>query len=365
MNDFSESILPLCIGLVVSLALTFTGLAWTEPALTAGPRLDREASDKMLTIDPVVEQRRRLELGDDVPKRATVAWLGAEAYQDLVAPKSTVDQAPSQEQVDPVEDAPMRVDATPPAPPVNDAPPRPKAPTPPESIATPELAPTAQPTPAPPVPSVSPLPALPEPAPQADALAAATPDLKPLRRDPVDAPNIDAQPAPDPTPDATPRPDPEPVEPTPTVDQPEPSPADTPAPPQPVTPPAAEPTEQAAPTASPDEDRESEAAQQRDDRPQQVQPGRVFVSRGIKIETAHPRFDAVTLSSALPTNPLVRIRFGTDGRVMRATIVESTGFQDVDGPLLASLYKWKATGEELTKRDEPFEIEMRVLFNAR
>jgi len=352
VSDHGETILPLSIGLVLAVVLTLTGLAWTEPALTltrddADDWLDRAERVKQLQADPVMEQRRRIRLGADAPVRPTIAWLGAQAYDDLMARRADTDQAPSQQEATPVEDAPMRTDASEPLP-------EPTQPT--EQVApNPEPKPQPQPAPAPPLPTVAPIPLADRDAPSPDALAALTPDDQPEPRDPVEAKPVEQEPPPEPQPEATPTPTPTP--------QPQPAVEPTP-PPSPSTPPATPTDEESAPTSSPDENRESDAAQQRPDEPQKVRPGRVVVQQGIKIETAHPRFGIATLYSALPTDPLVRVVFSPQGQVIRAEIVESTGFSDVDGPILASLYKWKATGAELEKLNEPFDVEIRMRFGS-
>jgi hypothetical protein len=93
-----------------------------------------------------------------------------------------------------------------------------------------------------------------------------------------------------------------------------------------------------------------------------VQPGRVLVSSGVEIKTAVPRFSTVARYSALPTNPLVSVAFDPEsGRVVEAEILRSSGYPNVDAPILASLYRWRARGERLREHEGPMKIRLRLL----
>lgn len=83
--------------------------------------------------------------------------------------------------------------------------------------------------------------------------------------------------------------------------------------------------------------------------------GGVLVGKGIEIQTRIPRFSAVTQASIWPkANPIVEITFATDGVVITATIVRSSGYAGIDSPILTSVYHWKAKGELLKKVGRPF-----------
>jgi len=103
-----------------------------------------------------------------------------------------------------------------------------------------------------------------------------------------------------------------------------------------------------------------------------VRPGKVLARKGLNIRTSHPRFTATTLALTQPRNPLVRITFGRNGKVQKAEFVEghSTGYPDVDKPLLDSLHRWVARGEQLAKipvgpPEAGLTMEFRILFDAR
>jgi hypothetical protein len=114
------------------------------------------------------------------------------------------------------------------------------------------------------------------------------------------------------------------------------------------------------PTAAPRDDRESPPTI-RDGDALEVNPGSVITGRGIEIKTVRPRFSIVSLLSAAPRSPKVKVTFSKEGAVTEAVIVKSSGYADIDGSILASLYKWRAAGEELEKRGKPFTIELKIL----
>jgi len=87
----------------------------------------------------------------------------------------------------------------------------------------------------------------------------------------------------------------------------------------------------------------------------EIKPGKVLAGKGLQIRTVRPEWAVATRLSASPRNPVVKITFGRSGRVIRASFVEgqSTGEREVDGPLLAALYRWTAKGEQLSALPQP------------
>ena len=79
--------------------------------------------------------------------------------------------------------------------------------------------------------------------------------------------------------------------------------------------------------------------------------GKVAAAKGLKIRTVAPEFATTTLLTARPRNPRVLITFSKSGKVSKAEFVPgmSTGFIDVDQPLLNAIYRWTAQGEPLAK----------------
>lgn len=82
-----------------------------------------------------------------------------------------------------------------------------------------------------------------------------------------------------------------------------------------------------------------------------VVPGRPAAAKGLRIQTSRPQWSMATKLTARPRNPAIRIVFGPTGRVTKADFVlgKSTGYPDVDQPLLNAIYRWTARGEAIDK----------------
>lgn len=78
-------------------------------------------------------------------------------------------------------------------------------------------------------------------------------------------------------------------------------------------------------------------------------PGMPLAHEGIRIRPKLPRYTMTTRALSRPNNPLVVIKFNRAGKVVKAEFAagRTTGSPDWDGPLLASLYEWTATGKKL------------------
>lgn len=126
---------------------------------------------------------------------------------------------------------------------------------------------------------------------------------------------------------------------------------------QTTTPASAQPQD-ARPTAAPRTQSESPPASP--DATVEARPGQVLTAAGIEVRTATPQFSLVTRITALPSNPLVRVTFNSQGEVIEAKFLKSTGYDNVDSPILSSLYKWKATGKKLEERGKGFSIIVRL-----
>lgn len=106
-----------------------------------------------------------------------------------------------------------------------------------------------------------------------------------------------------------------------------------------------------------------------------VAPGRVLAAQGLEIRTRRPQWTRLTLMTRRPANPVVQITFGRDGRVRRAGFLSdgehvfSTGFDDVDEPLLNAVFRWTASGAALERLpqgapDAVVTILVRVILNG-
>ncbi len=180
-------------------------------------------------------------------------------------------------------------------------------------------------------------------------------------------PGADPMPAGDPN-----RPDPAPPSPTPAetdtpAEQPTPSPQESPqreTPPTPPSPPPAAPKEgdpapaapgpprDAPPKAGDAAEKESDAFSAIDVPPELWKLGKPLAMKGLEIRTRRPTLPLLTQLTTRPRDPVVELRFHRNGRVVQAQLLSSTGFPQVDGPILDALYAWTAKGEVLSSLDE-------------
>lgn len=292
------------------------------------------------------EEPTNPQLGkDDVPTRLTVAWISHEAFEALQAPEGRTVQPVIQSSVEPTPDAPLRPSESPAA-----APPAEPAPPATATVQTQETTekqvetasadpPEAQA--AEPVSDVVEAPAspLPEPAAGLAMTAAAEEESSPA------------------TPDNSEQPEPtepqEPEEEAPAQEDAEPS--------QPSAPPAGDMPEE--PTSAPKDEADADPS---DLVPVRVmKPGAVEVSEGLQVMPARPDFAVTALLTTIPNNPVVRITFGTDGVVIDAELVTSAGSVTFDAPIRASLFRWKAKGEQLGKWTEPHTFRFTIYLTDR
>jgi TonB family protein len=75
--------------------------------------------------------------------------------------------------------------------------------------------------------------------------------------------------------------------------------------------------------------------------------GRVQAGEGLDIKTVKPEFSSFTLLTALPKIPVVEISFNTAGKVKNVRMVQSSGYKDVDEPILNAVWAWTAKGKKL------------------
>lgn len=99
--------------------------------------------------------------------------------------------------------------------------------------------------------------------------------------------------------------------------------------------------------------------------------GQVVAREGLRIQTFRPDFDATTRQLELRTRRgrvTAVIGFGRDGGVLSAQLKEgtATGVATIDGPILDSVYRWRAAGSDLEALpNEPratVTVEIQILF---
>ena len=270
-------------------------------------------------IDPSdIETPDEIELGreNEVP-RVTVAWIAYDAFEALQARASRTEQPIVQDRADPVPDAPLERD--------------------PEDAA----ASVARP-PVPPSPVIG------------TGTAPPSARVADRSRQPFEGQTQGELPTGEPAP--VDQPGDAAVD---TPGLPVPSPAtDPPPPPQP--PSVAAEREGEKPTSAPRDDREADPTRVVD--AGAVRPGAVLVGPGLEIRTFRPRRSAVG-GTTVPRNPTALITFDTDGVVIDAELSPGTGFENVDAPILESLYRWKAEGERIEQRTSPLRIQIQILLN--
>jgi hypothetical protein len=93
--------------------------------------------------------------------------------------------------------------------------------------------------------------------------------------------------------------------------------------------------------------------------------GKPLAARGLELFPRKPVFTVHTRLTALPHNPLCVIFFDRSGAVREAAIVKSSGDQRVDDAIRASLYFWRAKGEQLDAIAEDDVVEVRIRYVLR
>jgi hypothetical protein len=93
--------------------------------------------------------------------------------------------------------------------------------------------------------------------------------------------------------------------------------------------------------------------------------GEPLAAEGLDIKTVRPQWSIRTQVMTFPRSPLVRISFNRFGSAAKVELLQSTGYEDVDRPLMDALYRWRATGEALralspTDPDATVEVTLRI-----
>lgn len=293
----------LTLGLLLSLSAHLIGaIAISSGAFRSATRPDTPSSQPD-------QEESRLRPGVDHSQAVTISWIGFEQPTPHQAQLAETDQP-----------ALARGPAPTPSP-EPAAPTTPNSPPPSQAPAPASLTDTAQ---------AQPIPLLPPPPHTLDELLAQLQEQRP-------APS--RTPAPPSTTPAPPTTTPSPADPSPPSPEAAPTPLENPAPP------GGGPRE-ASPTSR--------------KKPIEIDPGQPVAVEGIQIDTVAPKFTTITRLTVSPKNPLIRITFSTAGKVVRAEILESSRYKDVDRPVLDAIYQWKAKGaklDELRTKDPAQQIE--------
>lgn len=78
----------------------------------------------------------------------------------------------------------------------------------------------------------------------------------------------------------------------------------------------------------------------------EIHPGAVVSIQGVSIKTIRARYSVVAMmTSVIPHDPIFRVHFSDKGIVDSVEKLRSSGYDNVDGPIVTSLWKWKAQGK--------------------
>ncbi len=353
-----EAIVPLTIGLVLAIFVHLLA------APTLRDRLDEQESDYRLRARqadpnrPEPPQRlRQLTPGLTEHRSTQVNLVSYDHYQELMAQQSQVDQPAVQRDVEPDPAAQQTpVDPTPPRQAVADREqPVAAQPTPPSSAQRP-----SPPTPASPARVQDAAPPDEQSGESTEPPAPPLPDLPVARAESADEPDLLDRPseteATRPGRIAMDLPEPNPASdleaPRLTAPPMPPQPEQAPTRPQPASPPSpARQTQPAEQTNATERPQPTPAAREDFESPPvrrieyaRVQPGAVLSVRGVRIKTARPRYSVTAMMTTVPGDPVFTLHFNAQGKVIKVEKLRSTGYDNVDGPIVASLYKWTAKG---------------------
>ena len=114
-------------------------------------------------------------------------------------------------------------------------------------------------------------------------------------------------------------------------------------------------------------DRQSPATSRIDVPRDRLRPDRPIAREGLEVRPREPEFWTIERLTALPRNPVVLIRFGRDGVPIEARLLEPTGDARFDQAILASLYRWRASGRKLADlpADGSLDLEFRIVIIGR
>lgn len=313
----SESRLPLLIGAVVALLLH----AALVPVWGLGiDRMTPVEEVRPPKEDKPLPRPEELNVGRANRSVTNLAWIPYDDFQALLARQEVVEQPAIQRQQDPVPDAPIEMDPTPPLP---DSQPN-------ENASPPDERPNE--TDAASVP-VSPVGPVPLPKPEAEGKTPYAPQGPMLRKAPLVVENAAGSPT-----DAT-------------------SSSEQPQPDEPGST-----TAESKPTSAP---RDKGEAQPVTIIPGiiKVRPGEVLTADGIEVKTVIPRPSITARVSTIPKNPTVEVYFNNKGVVTRVEMTRSTGADNWDDPIVSAFEQWTATGERIDSLQGELKMTVNLLIN--
>ncbi len=378
MNEVRQQNGPVYVGLFIALLLhviiagPVLSASWgvggdspLDSSLDGSSASERQLRERLeQALKEMAEQQKLddeqlVKPGLDDGSDQSVAWIGYAEYQEHIARHATVDQAAFTDKETggggaPAQGAPV---TAPPAPTEPGTEARPTEPPQPEQLAqhqtptTPPVpSPPAQPTP-PPQPALE-LPVVPEgpggtlPVIPEKITETQHTEITPPAQRPAEQLPPEAQPA-SPTPPVAP-----PIQQA-TQGATSPTVAPQPGPPG-----------EQGPTDAQGErsDKESDATSIIDAPPSKWKTGKPLAQKGLEVITKAPVLPILTRLTTSPGNPVCEIIFDKAGKPVTCKILVSSGTEDVDGPVLDALYRWRARGEQLKKLAPGKTVTFRVRF---
>lgn len=111
-------------------------------------------------------------------------------------------------------------------------------------------------------------------------------------------------------------------------------------------------------------DRDSSATSTIKITPEQWKSGKPLAAKGIVLRPRRPSFTANQLVTNAPSDLVADLLINKKGKPTDVIIVYSTGSPSIDGSLIASLYRWRASGEQIDslEDDETILISIHITF---
>ncbi len=111
-------------------------------------------------------------------------------------------------------------------------------------------------------------------------------------------------------------------------------------------------------------DRDSEATSIIEVSPDQWKSGKPLAAQGIVLRPRRPSFTANQLVTNAPSDLVAELYFNSQGKPQEVIILYSTGTYSVDRSLESSLYRWRASGEQIDalKMNNTFAITIHITF---
>ena len=119
-----------------------------------------------------------------------------------------------------------------------------------------------------------------------------------------------------------------------------------------------------APAEGAPSDRDSSATSTIKISPEQWKSGKPLAAQGIVLRPRRPSFTANQLVTNAPSDLVAELHINNKGKPTDVVVIFSTGSNSVDGSLVSSLYRWRASGDQIDTLgdDETIVISIHITF---